>query len=110
HEVLPNEQSKPVAGVVEDLVLVDAAAPNPEHRHVGVPRGGEQHLVALVGNRLDERVTRNPIGAAGEDRHTVEDKSKEARSSLFWIGGLVERQRPNTDLAPIEGNNLVAAH
>ena len=36
HEVLPDQDAQLVAGVVEGVVLVDAAAPDAEHVHVRV--------------------------------------------------------------------------
>ncbi|MCY1240602.1 hypothetical protein D9M72_534570 [compost metagenome] len=47
HEVLPDHEPEPVAEIVEPVRLVEAAAPDPDHVHVGVHCRGQQILDAL---------------------------------------------------------------
>ena len=64
HEILPDEQSQFVTGLVENIVLVDAAAPNTNHGHVA----GSSHLKAFaVTFRRDARqkiIVGNPVRSA----------------------------------------------
>src|SRR5829696_7477452 len=90
HEVLPDEEAHGVAQVVEDVVFVDASAPDPEHVHVGVASRGKEVLIAFAFDGADEGVGGDPVRAAGEDRRAVKHEPEEARPRLVRIGRLVE--------------------
>src|SRR3954452_4057837 len=74
HEVLPNEQTEPVALLVKGLVFVNPTAPYPQHRHVAVTRRADEGCISLRRNRRDKRITRDPVGSARENRDFVEDE------------------------------------
>ena len=99
HEVLPHEQPDAVAEVVEEVVLVDPAAPDAQHVHVRVARGGDQLLVAVGLHRAHERVRGDPVRAAREDPDAVEHEAEEARARLLGVGPLVELERAHADPA-----------
>jgi len=73
-EVLPDQQPELITQAVKGIVLVDAAAPYPEHDHLPIPSNGEQRPVALLADRPDEHVGRQPGRTPGEDRNSVEEK------------------------------------
>ena len=67
---LPDEDAELVREAVELVVLVDAAAPHPQHVHVRLPRRVEQlQVVGLVVARRHRG--RDPVGALHEDRPPV---------------------------------------
>ena len=96
HEILPDHEAQFVAEVVKCLVLVDAAAPDAHHVHVGIGGGLERRLVVLALQSVGEDMIRNPVGPLGEDGTTVDQKSK-TRAEL--IRRLVERDRAQADAA-----------
>ncbi|KAJ6442770.1 monooxygenase [Purpureocillium lavendulum] len=81
HKVLPDEDAHLVAGVVEGLVLVDAAAPDADHELVAL--GDDAHPVAVArrGDAREEVVGGDPVAAAAEDGHVV-DAEEEGRARL----------------------------
>src|SRR5689334_3408902 len=85
HEVLPDQDAEPIALVVEMIVLVNSAAPDAQHRHIRVAGHRQQSGIALIWNGAYERVARDPVGASGEDRDSVEHKTKEAGAALGRI-------------------------
>src|SRR5215218_8095728 len=89
HEVLPDEEAHRVAQVVEDVVFVDAPAPDSQHVHVGLARRPNEVLVTFVGNGAHEGVSGDPVRAAGEDRCAVKHEPEEASPRLVRIGRLV---------------------
>ena len=67
---LPDEDAELVRGAVELVVLVDAAAPHPQHVHVRLPRRVQQlQVVGLVVARRDRG--RDPVRPLHEDRAPV---------------------------------------
>ena len=84
HEILPDHDAEPVAHVVELIGFVVAAAPVPDHVHVGV-HGGLEHLSILFGgNAGGETVERDDIRAFPEDRDAV-DRKLEGAAPLVGI-------------------------
>ena len=59
HEVLPDQQAELVAEIVEEILLVEAAAPDADHVHVGVDRGAASSL------RVSSGVARDGSASAG---------------------------------------------
>jgi len=98
HEILPDEEAHRVAQVVEDVLFIDAAAPDAQHVHVGVAGRGDEDLVAFIGDGADEGVGGDPVGAAGEDRYAVQCEPEKARPRLVGIRRLVQLQRADTHL------------
>ena len=76
HKVLPAQQAQLVAGFVESIALVDAAAPHPQHRAAHRRRFADQlaRQCRRYSGGLD--VGRNPVGSAAEDRLVVDRKVK----------------------------------
>ena len=72
HHVLPDEQAAFVAGIVEGVELVEAAAPHPDHVHVGGNRLVEQALDPLLRDARGERIGGDPVCPLGEDRYAVD--------------------------------------
>ena len=96
HEILPHQQPELVAQVVEILALVDAAAPDPHHVHVGLGRAAQVPLVVGAGQPGDETVRGNPVGALGEDRPAVDDKLERFAPR---VGVAVQGDRAQSDPA-----------
>ncbi|TLN05016.1 fructose 1,6-bisphosphatase, partial [bacterium] len=71
HEVLPDDEAELVAEVVKLRRLVDAAAPDAEHVHVGLDGRAEQALILGPAEPAGKAVGRNPIRALGEKGHAV---------------------------------------
>ena len=63
-EVLPDEHARLVAGVVEVVRLVDAAAPDPQQVHVRLGGVGHAAPVAVAVDLGDERVVGDPVRPA----------------------------------------------
>jgi hypothetical protein len=98
HEVLPDQKAEPVAEVVEGVVLVDAAAPDPDHVHVRLARLDKQELVAPGVERTHEGVGRDPVRALGEEGNAVQDEAEEAGARLIGIRRLVQFQAADAHL------------
>ena len=75
-EVLPDQQAELVGRVVEVVALVQAAAPHPQQVDVGVDGLVEPRGVAVAGDAGREAVVGDPVDAADEDRHAVDDEGE----------------------------------
>src|SRR5215472_14343693 len=80
-EVLPDEQTQLITEIVEDVGLVDAAAPDAQHVHVGFDRESKQILIPGFTHPRQNEVAWYPVGTPTEDGYTVHLKA-EARSRL----------------------------
>ncbi|KAK1856728.1 hypothetical protein CCHR01_00698 [Colletotrichum chrysophilum] len=89
HKVLPDEDAELVAGVVEGLFLVDAAAPDADHELVAVGEEADPVAVAVCGDAGDEVVGGDPVAAAAEDGDVV-DLEEEGGAGLLLDGTLDE--------------------
>lgn len=105
HEVLPDQDPHLVAGVVEGLVLVDAAAPDADHALVPLDDEPEPVAVPLAGDAGREAVGGDPVAAAAEDGDLVDLEEGGAR--LAEERPLDEAEPAQTD-APREAVELVA--
>jgi hypothetical protein len=97
-EVLPDEHAEFVAGVVEGIVFVDAAAPDAQHGHV--PGRGLRHAfaVALRADAVEQVVVGNPVRTAAEDVAAV-DFEVEGATRLASHRLLHETQPAQAELA-----------
>ena len=78
HEILPDHDAQLVADVVELLGFVIAAAPVPDHVHVGV-FSRLQHLAVLRGGDAGgETVERDHVGALAENGDAVDHEFERA--------------------------------
>ncbi len=98
HEILPDQQAQAVAERIEDVVLIDAAAPDADHVHVGVLRGPKQHFIAFIGDGPNKGISGDPVTATRKDRDAIEYEAEEARAPFFGVWRLIERQRADADL------------
>ena len=71
HEILPHHDARLVAEIVEEIVFVDAAAPDPQHVHVRRRRVPDEALVTLQFDTTGEGVERHPVRPLHEDRNPV---------------------------------------
>src|SRR6266481_8057138 len=76
HEVLPDENPLLVAEIIEIVTLVNTAAPDAQHIHVGVAHGAKQFAILVPGDASRKAVSRNPVAAFGKDRHAVDYKGE----------------------------------
>lgn len=98
-EVLPDHEAQFVAGVVEGVVLVDAAAPDPYQVHARVGRLAQPGAVALRGDPGREDVVGDPVHAACEDAFAVDD---EGESGAVRVRRAVHFHGPEAD-PPVPG-------
>src|SRR5947209_5474276 len=89
HEILPNENPHLVAKTIEIVTLVNAAAPDAQHIHVGVAHGLKQFAIFIFADAAGKAVGRDPVATFSEDRHAVYNKG-EALAGL--VGMLPEFQ------------------
>lgn len=96
-EVLPHHDAQRVAEVVEEVGLVDAAAPDAEHVEVGLFGGGEKVAVLLLerGGENGEGVARYPVGALGKEGLSV---LVEGEGLADGVGFLSQLDVPRLDL------------
>ena len=74
HEVLPDQDTGFVAHAVEDVPLVDAAAPHAEAVHAGRYGVRKEPPVVLSGRPGGKHRNRNPVGPSAEDRVPVDQR------------------------------------
>ena len=96
HEVLPDAQAQLVAEVVKILALVNAAAPDAEHVHVGAGGAAEERLVVAQADARGEGVGGNPVGALGEEGHSVDGEPEGFAPAVLLA---LEFERPKADAA-----------
>ena len=102
HEVLPHQQAQFVAGIVEGVVRVAAAAPHPNTVEVGRRALLQQMPGALRGDPGQDVVLGDVVGAHGEDLHPVHLVGK-ALPVLVLLPG--NGHGPQAD-APLPGIHL----
>ncbi len=73
-EVLKDQQALFIAQVVKVIGLIDAAAPDPQHRHVGRDGDIQQRRHLLATDARQRQLGGNPVGTAAEDGPVVDDK------------------------------------
>lgn len=93
-EVLPDHEAELVAGVVEGVVLVDAAAPDAYEVDVGIGGLGEAGAVALGGDAGGQDVVGDPVDAACEDADAVDD---EGEAGAVFVGAAVDLDGAEAD-------------
>ena len=76
HEILPDHDASAVAGFVEGGRLVDAAAPDAKHVHVGVDGHLHPFVVVLARQARQVAVGGDPVGALAEDLAAVDDEDE----------------------------------
>jgi hypothetical protein len=57
-KVLPDQQPELVTQVVEGIVLIDTATPDPQHDHLPIASGGQKLAIARLADRSNEHVGR----------------------------------------------------
>ena len=74
HEILPDADTEFVAQVVENIILIETAAPNAQHVHVGVSGTLNQIPVIFRFEMRGECIGGDPAGAFGEERDVIDGK------------------------------------
>ena len=71
HHIVPDQKTQRIADLIEGVLLKLAAAPEPQHIHIGVP--GRCQKVQIAAVRLPRRIrlAGNPVGAPGEYRLSI---------------------------------------
>lgn len=87
HEILPDQDALAVAKLIEEVVFVDAAAPDPEHVHVDVDRVPDRAFVGLAGDAGQEAVAGDVVGALAENGFAVE---QEPQAASVGVGLLLD--------------------
>lgn len=82
HEILPDHEAQPVAKIVEMILLVEAAAPDADHVHIGGFGRLQQILGLLRRRQRKQRVGRDPVGAAAEDLAAVDLEGEAAAGCI----------------------------
>ena len=76
HKILPHHEPKLVANIIESVFLVNAAAPDPNHVHVGVFGHLQQVAIFLFTRARQEVVRGNPVRPLTKHRHVVDLKEE----------------------------------
>ena len=95
HHILPDHDPLAVTEFVEDLMFILAAAPDPEHVHIGQPGRFDQILVNRRRLARRERIHRNPVRTLAENIHAVDAEIHRCSEFIRLIDHL---HRPQTDL------------
>ena len=103
HEVLPNQNAVFVTKVVEKIILVDAAAPDTEHIHVGIDRIEDCLFVALGGDTRQEVILWNVVGSFGKKRFAVQFEI-ERRSRFIFVAN--DAEAADADVSCFRVGNL----
>ena len=99
HEVLPDHQTHFVAKIIEKILLIISATPNPDHIHVGVFGSLKQFASAFRRCRRRQCIGRNPIGPLAENFTSVHFKCK-AGTRFIHVGN--EFKFAQADLALLD--------
>ncbi len=75
-EILPDQDAIAVAQVVETILLVEPAAPDPQHVHMGRSRVPDQALQVGIADAGGERIGRDPVCTLDEDWDAVDDEGE----------------------------------
>ncbi len=113
-EVLPDQDAVPVAQVVEPLVLVEPAAPHPQHVLVRLRCGADQAFQVGFGQAGGERIGRDPVRPLGEERPPVHHERERPaplvrllpqfdRAQAQLVVSLVEHRAPALPVPPGPG-------
>ena len=88
HKVLPNQKSHLVAVIVESVMLVNSAAPNPYHVHIRILSLHQKLSVAVIslaaGKHAGIRRRRNPVRAAHKERFPVDDELERLTNAVLF--------------------------
>ena len=95
-EILPHEETERVAGLVERLRLVNAAAPDAQQIDIGIARLRNPRGVTLRRHAGQEAIVGNPVRAAHEDRDVVDN---DRESGAVFVGRGVEADGAEACLA-----------
>ena len=88
HEVLPYENAVAVGQLVEEVILIHAAAPNPHQVHVRLLHGPEQPGVVVGGDAGENDVLGYVVGAFGEERLAVDAEVEVAPQRVPFVDEL----------------------
>ena len=105
-EVLPDEKPEAVAGVVEVLGLVEAAAPDAEHVEPGAFRLAQSLVELALVDLAGETAIGDPVRAFGEDLLAVDHKGHPAVRCVQRDGSKADRESfVRDDLEGIDGSH-----
>ena len=93
HLVVPDEEPELVAEVVEAVLLVLSAAPEPDHVHVRRGRAFQEIAIALRRLAVLVGVAGNPVRALREDALAVDGENLRTRQRNVQLVGLLQLHR-----------------
>ena len=105
HEILPDQDALTVAKLIEIVVFVDAAAPDPEHVHIDVDRVLDRALVGFGSDAGQEAVAGDVVGALAENGFAVE---QEPQAASVGVGLLFDGDGAEPDLCAVAGQHTAA--
>ena len=105
HEILPDQDALAVAKLIEEVVFVDAAAPDAEHVHVDVDRVPDRAFVGLAGDAGQEAVAGDVVGALAENGFAVE---QEPQAASVGVGLLLDGDGAEPDLCAVAGQHAAS--
>src|SRR5260221_8697283 len=76
HEILPHENPHFVAEIIKIVTLINSAAPDAQHVHVGVAHRLKQSAIFIFADAARKAVGWNPVAALGKDKHAINHKSE----------------------------------
>src|SRR5690348_4550780 len=74
HEILPDEYAHLIAQIIEVIALIDAAAPHPDHVHIGVADRFDQPPIPVSANTRGKTIGRYPVAAFCKYGYSVDVK------------------------------------
>ena len=100
HEIVPDHDPMPVAGLVKSLVLVASPTPDAQHVEIRCRRLADQRLIARTVHSRIDRVGRDPVGAFAEGSLAVDHDRERLLSVEFERTQSPVKGRIGRPLAP----------
>src|SRR5262245_162055 len=93
HEILPDEDSHLIGNLIEMIRLINAAAPDADHIHVGIADRSKKLVVFFVRDARRKNIGRYPVRSPAKHGNAV-DNERKALSKFIWL--LAKFQRTKT--------------
>ena len=84
HEILPYQQAFFIAHFIEEVVFINATAPNTEHIHIGINHRIKQLIIVVWCDFILKAILRNIISTFGVNRFAIHFKIKAFTNAIFF--------------------------
>src|SRR4051812_33124162 len=82
HEILPDEKAQFVAKIIERIVFINSATPDPDHVHMRRSCRAKKRFVVFSTESRGEYMSRNPVRAFGKNGPSVYVEMKTLSPSI----------------------------